>query len=254
MSDPIFPLAVWQSGTNENSIPANDNALRMEAISRGAISKSTTAQPGSPSDGDVYVIPAAATGAQWATFDEDDIAIYRDGTWYAWAPVDGLQMVIAGTLEAWSSGWTPAGGGSADAVTYDNSISGLISEDVQDAIDEIAAAIGGSPGSALSALSILSGVVNIDCSLGDYFTLAMTANVTSVTFSNLPAAGYAQTIMIRATQDGTGNRTMTMPSSFDWASGTVGVLSTAANAVDVLALTTFNQGTNWVATLSKAHA
>lgn len=117
-------------------------------------------------------------------------------------------------------------------------------------IADLAIPVGGN----VSVLTISAGVVDIDCSLGDYFTLAMTENVTSVTFSNLPASGRAQTIMICATQDATGSRTMTMPSSFDWASGTVGVLSTAANAVDVLALTTFNQGTSWIATLSKAHA
>ena len=106
MSDPIFPLAVWDAGTNQNSIPANDNALRIEALSRNVISKSTTAQPGSPSDGDVYIIPLSATGTQWATFTTGDIAIYRSGTWYNFAPVTGLVVNIAGTLERWTgSAW-----------------------------------------------------------------------------------------------------------------------------------------------------
>lgn len=121
MSDPILPLAVWQSGTNENSLPANDNSLRLEALSRNVISKSVTAQPGSPSDGDVYIIPSGATGTQWATFDEDDLTIYRDGTWYAWAPVTGIVVNIAGTLESFDSGWSAisggGGGGFATVVT-----------------------------------------------------------------------------------------------------------------------------------------
>lgn len=115
MSIAILPLAVWQSGTNENSLPANDNALRMEAMSREVISKSTTAQPGSPSDGDVYIIPPAATGAQWTTFGAYDLAIYRGGTWYAWAPVVGVVVNINGSLEefAGSSGWASIGGGAS---------------------------------------------------------------------------------------------------------------------------------------------
>lgn len=107
---------------------------------------------------------------------------------------------------------------------------------------------------SVNALSIASGVVAIDCALGDYFPLAATAAMTSFTFSNLPASGKAQTIMLRITQDATGSRVATWPSSFKWAGGTAGVLSTAANSVDVLALTTFDQGTTWNATLAKAFA
>lgn len=106
----------------------------------------------------------------------------------------------------------------------------------------------------VSALTNSAGTVAINCALGDYFTLSLTANVTSITFSNLPASGKAQTIMVEVKQDATGSRTATWPSSFKWAGGSAGVLSTAANSVDVLALTTFDQGTTWRATLAKAFA
>lgn len=105
----------------------------------------------------------------------------------------------------------------------------------------------------VNVLTPSAGVVNIDCSLGDYFTLAPTANVTSITFSNLPASNKAQTIMVRFTQDTT-PRTVAWPASFKWAGGVAGVVSTGSGASDVLALTTFNQGTAWNATLAKAFA
>lgn len=112
MSTAILPLAVWASGTNQNSIPANDNALRLEAMNREIISQAVTAQPGSPSDGDTYIIAATHTGTQWATFSPKDIAIYRGGTWYAWAPVEGLIVNVAGTMYKYDGGaWTSAGGG-----------------------------------------------------------------------------------------------------------------------------------------------
>lgn len=113
MSIPLYPNAVWQSGTNENSLPANDNALRDEAVNRLVISQVITAQPASPVDGDVYIIPPGATGAQWSTFDTYDIAIFRDGTWYAWSPVDGVVVNIGGGLFEFSgsSGWSSIGGG-----------------------------------------------------------------------------------------------------------------------------------------------
>ena len=107
---------------------------------------------------------------------------------------------------------------------------------------------------AVNALTIVSGAVNIDCALGRYFTLSLTANVTSITFSNLPASGRARSLWVTIKQDATGGRTVAFPSSFDWAGGTIGVVSSAANAKDNLALTTTDQGTSWEATLSKAHA
>jgi hypothetical protein len=104
----------------------------------------------------------------------------------------------------------------------------------------------------VSALTNSSGTVAINCALGDYFTITLSANVTTTTFSNPPASGKAQTLMLEIKQDGTGSRTWTWPSSFKWAGGTAGVISTAANSVDVLAITTFDQGTTWRATLAKA--
>ena len=107
---------------------------------------------------------------------------------------------------------------------------------------------------AVVALSISTGVVNIDCSLGSYFTLSISSDVTSITFSNLPAAGYGKTIMIKFTQDAATAHTVSFPSSFKWAGGTAGVVSTTLSAVDVLAITSFDQGTSWDATLAKAFA
>lgn len=103
-----------------------------------------------------------------------------------------------------------------------------------------------------SALST-SGSVAIDYALGDYFTLALAGNVTALTFSNLPGSGKGATLMIRITQDST-PRTVAWPASFKWAGGVAGVVSTGSGAVDVLAITTFDNGTTWDATLAKAFA
>jgi len=111
---------------------------------------------------------------------------------------------------------------------------------------------GGTDRSTVTALSISTGVVNIDCSLGDYFTLALTANVTSITFSNLPGSGKGASLMFRITQDSTA-RTVTWPASFRWEGGAPSV-STGSGEVDLLAITTFDNGTTWDATLSKGRA
>lgn len=133
MSDPILPLQVWQSGTLQNSIPANDNALRLEALSRPCLGVAN--DESTPADGDVYLVGDTPTGA-YATFDENDIAIYRSGNWYAWAPVDGLRIVvndvrkvyIGGSSNIWDDDGSVSGGGGGGASTSqtEECISGLI--------------------------------------------------------------------------------------------------------------------------------
>jgi hypothetical protein len=111
MSTPILPFAVWASGTNQASIPANDNSLRNQILNGLVIDDATTAQPGSPIDGDIYILPGTHTGTQWATFDEDDLVIFTDGTWYAFAPSEGVVVNLAGALRQFLSGvWDDAGG------------------------------------------------------------------------------------------------------------------------------------------------
>ena len=107
--------------------------------------------------------------------------------------------------------------------------------------------------STVTALTVSSGVVDIDLSLGDYFALAPTANITSITFSNLPGSGKGASKFIRFTQDST-PRTVAWPSSFQWDSGTADSVSTAFGAIDLIAITTFDNGTKWQITLSKGRA
>ena len=117
---------------------------------------------------------------------------------------------------------------------------------MQAALDEVAAGVGGTGDrSAVTALSISAGVVNIDCALGDFFTLSLTANVTSITFSNLPAAGKGASIAVRIRQDATGSRTVALPASFKVTGGSDTAVQSAANAYTLLTLTTFDQGTRW---------
>ena len=102
----------------------------------------------------------------------------------------------------------------------------------------------------VTALSVVSGVVTVDCSLGDYFVLVPTAIVTSWVFTNVPAACSP---MIRMSQGAT-PYAVAMPAGLKWVGGVAGVFSTAANARDRLAMTTDDGGTTWDATLAKAFA
>jgi hypothetical protein len=116
-STPILPFATWASGTNQNSIPANDNALRAEILQRN-VNNATTAQPGSPADGDCYIIQSTHTGAQWSAFTPKDVAIYKSGSWYAFAPVEGVRVSVSGASYIYTSGaWTAASAGMTNPMT-----------------------------------------------------------------------------------------------------------------------------------------
>lgn len=96
--------------------------------------------------------------------------------------------------------------------------------------------------------------MTLTCTNSNVFYTTLTANVTGA--PTLSSAKEGQTINWFLTQDSTGSRTMTWPSSFIWPGGTAGVLSTAANARDLLVATyiTISGTGKWYATLLKGFA
>lgn len=74
--------------------------------------------------------------------------------------------------------------------------------------------------------------------------LTLNANCT-FTFVYSGNGGEIRTLELILTQDATGSRTATWPSSVKWASGTPPTLSTVAGSVDRLVFVTYNGGTTW---------
>ncbi len=100
------------------------------------------------------------------------------------------------------------------------------------------------------AVTFSATAMTVDCNLSNVFATTFTANVTTAPTISNPSNG--QTINWFITQDATGGRTMTWPTSFKWPSGTPGVLSTPANSVDLLVATYRSATGFWYATLTKA--
>lgn len=221
MSTPILPFAVWEEGTLQNDVPANDNSLRNEILNGLVISAAVTAQPGSPSDGDIYILAATHTGTQWALFDQYDLVIYYGGTWYAYAPVEGIVVNVAGTLKRWN------GSSYVDAAT------------------------GGGSRSTVTAVSSASGVVTLDYSLGDYFTITLTENVTSWVISNPPGSGNGFSLMVQITQ-AAGAYTVAKPGTTP--GGAALDVSTANGAIDLLAISSFDNGSTLRSNIAKAYS
>ena len=111
----MFPIPVWQPGTLQPSTPVNDAFLRQEVLARGATSILST-PPASPADGQVHIVGASPTGA-WSTFAQNDVVLWRSGTWYRFAPFLGwLKQVGTEVRRFDGSAWVVVTGGGGGAV------------------------------------------------------------------------------------------------------------------------------------------
>lgn len=84
----------------------------------------------------------------------------------------------------------------------------------------------------------------LDLENGNSFEVTLTDNCT-FTFSNPPASGTSGSFTLILRQDATGSRTVTWPTSVDWAGGTAPTISSAASSVDVYTFLTVDGGTTW---------
>ena len=119
------------------------------------LSATTVAQPGSPAEGDVYIVPASATGTDWAGQD-GKIAHYYGGAWHTYTPPEGLGIYSTGDAAVYrylAGAWAEeaaAGGASAfteltDVPTSYAGQAGLVVavKTAEDGLEYIAAAGGG---------------------------------------------------------------------------------------------------------------
>ena len=138
------------------------------------------------------------------------------------------------------------GGRNASADHQDSVVlggDGLSTSKTQEAVVEHLTANGQVKG-AINVLTDAAGTTALDCSVGNYFTLAMPAGgTTALTPSNITAG---QTINIKITQNATA-ATLTYDSAIEFPGGTPFTISTGGSEVDVLTLVSFD-GTTLQAT------
>jgi len=107
MASPRLAFDVWPSGITSADIPANNNVQRLDAtFNMLAKSASTTAQPGSPSNGDTYILPASPTGTDWSGKATGTIA-YFNVAWYFFTPYHGLRarVIDTATYMQYTTAW-----------------------------------------------------------------------------------------------------------------------------------------------------
>jgi hypothetical protein len=97
-----------------------------------------------------------------------------------------------------------------------------------------------------TAPTISSGVLALNCALGNVFHVSLNAAITTLTISNIPTTGNAFGITLAFTADGT-SRSVTWGASIKWSGGTAPTLTSTNAKVDIFVLTTWDGGTTWFA-------
>jgi hypothetical protein len=94
MPTPRLGLPYIVQGQAQKEVTHNDALNTLDAlVNLYVLDRDLTAPPGSPQDGDTYIVAASATGA-WAAQD-GKIAFCLDGAWRFYVPIKGLVAYVA---------------------------------------------------------------------------------------------------------------------------------------------------------------
>src|SRR5688572_14574142 len=79
----------------QKHVTVNESLLRLDALTQlSVLSASIAAQPASPADGDLHILPAGKTGAAWGGFADGALAYWRDGVWEELTPKPGWRAFV----------------------------------------------------------------------------------------------------------------------------------------------------------------
>ena len=92
--------------------------------------------------------------------------------------------------------------------------------------------------------TISSGTLSVSLNSGNHFAVALNANITTFTLTNVPTSGTACAVVFLFTADGTA-RTITWPSGTVWPSATAPTMTSTNNKRDIISLYTVDGGTTW---------
>lgn len=280
MSDtPNIGFPLLEQAQAQKEVTVNESLVILDALLGGVISQTETTPPGSPSEGDAYIIPVSATGV-W-TGHAEDIAYFFGGVWNFLPPSVGRGHEVwveeDGIFVQWSggspSGWIPANAGDASAVSYTPAVpadwdGGVDPGAVNDGLDQLAERVtdlegagagtvtsvdasGGvqtASGSAITTTGTVRGAHVINAQTGTSYALIASDRGKHVTLSN--ASSIAVTI---AQAGGTGfeDGYFTVVENIGVGAVTITPATSTINGTSTLVLdsgmstTIFSDGTNY---------
>ena len=136
---PNLDLPLVMPAQAQKHVTVNESLLRLDALVQAqAQSRSLAVQPGDPDDGQCWLVPAAASGADWAAMTAGSLAIYRNGFWSELTPKpgwrvhvldEGRDVVFDGSIWLLAGGDTvlaeSPGGAKTRAILIADSVTGL---------------------------------------------------------------------------------------------------------------------------------
>lgn len=85
---PNLSLPLISASQAQKHITANESTIGLDALAQLSVIDLVNTPPGSPSDGDRYILGAAPSGA-FASGSPDDVAAYYNGVWTFYRPRSG---------------------------------------------------------------------------------------------------------------------------------------------------------------------
>lgn len=90
---PLLGLPLVAASQSQKHVTVNQGLTRLDALVQlAAIDQHLTAPPGSPADGDVYIVAGSPTGA-WSGW-TNRLALYSDGAWSSIVPREGWTCFV----------------------------------------------------------------------------------------------------------------------------------------------------------------
>lgn len=94
MTTPVLGLPEVTDGQASQGAIHNEALRELMAKTVRVLSRTTTAEPGSPADGDAYILPSGFSGASWGGSAVNRIAHYIGGVWQFYTPAEGWRVWV----------------------------------------------------------------------------------------------------------------------------------------------------------------
>ncbi len=226
---PNLGVTLIEQSQAQKEVTANAAFTRIDAVESGIIDKDLATPPGSPVDGDAYIVAASATGA-WAGKDEQ-IAYYSSG-WQFIAPQEGMTLWLNDEDLLYTydgSDWVATIGYNHIDMQF-NTMSNVVLQKYSEKEVAVTAAA----------------TTTLDVANGNVFRLSQAVDITTMIFDNPSSSGSASNIRLIRVKDSTATaRAITWPTEVKWAGGTAPTLTQTSGAVDIFSFFTTDAGNTW---------
>jgi hypothetical protein len=218
-------ITEMEATQNNRSVTVNEAIAVLEGFAGYIQAKSVgdNSPPGSPAEGDIYIVGTAGTGA--FSGHNEQVAIYYNAAWLFRPPIEGF-LVYAQDENAWykydGADWVSTLGGSGTSASISD-----YRANVADRLLETDVVWGAAAEVALTDAATIA--VDMSTFINASVTLAGNRTLGQPSNTKVGQSGF-----IRIIQDGTGSRTLAYHADWKFAGGTDPVLSTAAGATDLL--------------------